>query len=64
MGKKGNTSRCGHVWRRPKKTELDPHDNPQRYVVCRRCGTILTVPLDLIPHYDFYFPSFPEDDKD
>ncbi len=55
---------CGHIWRRPKKRELDVHDNPKQYVICNLCGTMIQVPFDLALYYDIYFPSFPDDNKD
>lgn len=53
---------CDHCWRRPKKDELDIHDNPQYYLVCRACGIIKQIPFDMVRFYDIYFPSFPDDE--
>lgn len=62
MGTEKGTRKCGHIWRRPKKSELEFNDNPRHYVVCRKCGIINQIPFSMIKHYDIYFPSFPDDE--
>ena len=62
--KEDNLNDCGHIWRRLMRKELLDYETYQSYIICSLCGFKRQVPFDMLLRYDFYFPSFPEDQED